>query len=150
SGISIHGRIIDPSAEDSNNSGINIKVDSLKVIFEYYSQFTRDHDWLEARTIEIFDRTFRIRALGAPDIYFGIDSKIHDSVLDSKDPSENIEFFLTNYKQINSQIGQADVSVGLDGIILLREQSLRKVTRNKKGTIDKSTRYIRVPRRIDI
>ena len=150
SGIPIHGRIIDPNAEDSDNSGITIKIDSLKFIFEYYSQFIIDQSWMDARTIEIFDRVFRIRALGVPDIYFGIDTKIHDSILDSKDPSENTKFFLKNYEQINNQIGQTDISVGLDGIILLEMKSSSMIKKLKKGSTDNNIRFIRFPRRIDL
>jgi hypothetical protein len=85
--------------------------------------------------VEHFERQFRVLLIGAPDIYFGIDSKVHDLILESTDPTKEVLFFVENFEKLHQQSLKIEASVGIDGSILFQGEPAQKLIIKSKKVI---------------
>ncbi|MCI0707704.1 MAG: hypothetical protein L0Y80_09510 [Ignavibacteriae bacterium] len=115
----IQGQIIDPDEEQ--DSGVKITVEFMDYLRDYYSVFVNQSEWFQARTIERFGRNFKIRAIGTPNLYFGIDSEVLENISERRNPEKAIRFFSDNFLELNASKVKETISVGRDGIILLTQ-----------------------------
>jgi hypothetical protein len=147
------GTIVDP--DESNNDeklGVTIEIEPIKHILSYYSFFTTDKWQQKLPIVEHFERKFRVLLIDAPHIYFGIDSKVHDLILKSTDPTKEVLFFVENFEKLQQQSLEIEASVGLDGSILFQGESTQKPLIKSKKIINgkKPVRMIRFLRKIDV
>lgn len=121
SNIPIKGIIIDPENE---GKGINIELNEREAILKYYS-FFRENRKFFTQSYKVDNYNYLTTPVGVPDIYFGFDERILDL-----SPTEILEKGLYPKGWISEQNvknNNAEVSVGLDGILLMN----RKLVGNK-------------------
>lgn len=132
SGNPIIGTIIDP---DTPSANIDIEFNQDKFISNYYQMFNLEKQ--NRRTYWEFEigknkfSGFRLFDLMYPRYFFGVDSKIFEQINSgsSKIDFDNSEYDLGNYKS-----DYENISLGPDGIILLKPNYLRhKIERKYWG-----------------
>ncbi len=108
----IHGIIVDP---ENDNNGIKIDFDEKKTISTFYSFFRENRS--SFRTEKIVDGyKFLTTQVGVPRLHFGFDKRILDLVT-----HDMINKDLYTDDELNVLKEQQDLSLGLDGIILINE-----------------------------
>ncbi len=88
SGINVH--IVDPTRLEN---GYNIEFDKSNPIRGYYDLFLNDF-WRNAPTRKILGQLYRVRQIGVPDLFFGINEKILEYLKTDIDYNTIVEWSL--------------------------------------------------------
>lgn len=113
----ITAQIVDPN--EKLRKGIKFEINITEMFNNYYSMFLFDDSWVETKIIQLFDRKFKIRAIGAPNIYIGIDNEIYNMVKESSFLNQYPKWYKNNKIFILEMQNNMNYSFGLDGILLM-------------------------------
>lgn len=113
----IKGIIIDP---DNDGTGVDIKINEEKVISDYYSFFIKHAQYFRRR-IRVGIHSYMTIPVGAPDLYFGFDTRILElssNELLKNGLYNNKDIFMEPEEKVFTQRRRFETSIGTDGIIL--------------------------------
>ena len=96
-----------------------MKIQTEQAIVSYYKEFLVDEEWSSAIQYSFGNRLFKIRAVGVPFLYFGIDDDVYKSIKKEK-ISTDYEKWYVQFKEAKSEA--AHTSIGPDGLILMERR----------------------------